>query len=155
MPKIGFLYSMSRKSLRKQLNAFYDGLAAGRFTEGITGTVEYHLAEDRYDARTATDDLRRHADTLVSDGQVRVIVAAGGPISAVRALEARTAAGSNVPIVFTTVAYPVRYNLVSSTDRSIQESMAVTPSGVTSPSDTVCSAARLPECRPSLVCKDP
>jgi putative ABC transport system substrate-binding protein len=107
LDKIGFLYSMRKKSLRKQFNAFYAGLEAAGFTDGITGTVEYGVADDRY------NKLRTDADAFARDTQVRVIVAAGGPISAVKALEARTAAGRNVPIVFTTVAYPFNYGLVS------------------------------------------
>ena len=86
MDKIGFLYSMTKKSLRKQLNAFFDGLKSANFVDGTNGTIEFRVAEDDYDL------LLRQAKELVADPAVKVIVAAGGPISALQAKEARTQA---------------------------------------------------------------
>jgi putative ABC transport system substrate-binding protein len=105
MDKIGFLYSMTKKSLRKQLNAFYDGLKSANFVDGKDGTVEFRVAEDDYDL------LMRQAKELVADPDVKVIVAAGGPISALKAKEARAQADSHVPIVYTPIADPAGYGL--------------------------------------------
>ena len=105
MDKIGFLYSMTKKSLRKQLNAFFDGLKSANFVDGTNGTIEFRVAEDDYDL------LLRQAKELVADPAVKVIVAAGGPISALHAKEARRQANSNVPIVYTPIADPAGYGL--------------------------------------------
>jgi putative ABC transport system substrate-binding protein len=105
MNKIGFLYSMTKKSLRKQLNAFFDGLKSADFVDGKSGTIEFRVAEDDYDL------LSRQAKELVADPAVKVIVAAGGPVSALKAKEARAQAGSNVPIVYTPIADPAGYGL--------------------------------------------
>ena len=40
MNKIGFLYSMTKKSLRKQLNAFFDGLKSAHFVDGKDGLFQ-------------------------------------------------------------------------------------------------------------------
>jgi putative ABC transport system substrate-binding protein len=105
MNKIGFLYSMTKKSLRKQLNAFFDGLKSAHFVDGKDGQIVFRVAEDDYDL------LARHAKELVADPEVKVIVAAGGPVSALKAKEARAQAGSNVPIVYTPIADPAGYGL--------------------------------------------
>ena len=69
----------------------------------------------------ANDDigqLRDDATTLVNDTTVKPIVAAGGPQSAIAAMDATVLANSNarktVPIVFTTVADPFGLGLVDS-----------------------------------------
>ncbi len=70
------------------------------------GKVEGHYAGD--DLGKLEDD----ADELVNDKTVKVIVAAGGPQSAIAAMNAAEEAGVNKPIVFTTVADPVGLGLV-------------------------------------------
>ena len=70
------------------------------------GNVEGHYAGD--DLGKLEDD----ADELVNDKAVKVIVAAGGPQSAIAAMNAAEEAGVNKPIVFTTVADPVGLGLV-------------------------------------------
>jgi putative ABC transport system substrate-binding protein len=105
MDKIGFLYSMTKKSLRKQLSAFFDGLKSAHFVDGRDGQIVFRVAEDDYDL------LARQAKELVADPDVKVIVAAGGPVSALKAKEAREQARSNVPIVYTPIADPAGYGL--------------------------------------------
>ena len=70
-------------------------------------------------ARYANNDsglLEDYADELVNETAVQVIVAAGGPQSAIAAMDATVEADSkprkSVPIVFTTVADPVDLKLV-------------------------------------------
>jgi putative ABC transport system substrate-binding protein len=106
-PVLGFLTSGSIAQLNKQWMAgFHRGLAESGFVEGQTVTIVYRAADDRYDRLPAL------AAELVAR-PVGVIVAAGGPVSA---LAARKATGT-IPIVFTTIADPVRSGLVASLNR--------------------------------------
>jgi putative ABC transport system substrate-binding protein len=73
------------------------------------------------DVRYADDDIGKledHADDLVRDAQVEVIVAAGGPQSAIAAMDATADAepkpANRKPVVFTSVADPVGFGLVDS-----------------------------------------
>jgi len=100
-PKIGFLYSGSKNSLRTQFTAFHVGLKNIGFVDGQNVDIVYRSAEDNYPA------LDRHVADFVGL-QVKVIVAAGGPISALRAHNGTR----TIPIVFTTVADPIGYGLV-------------------------------------------
>lgn len=127
LDKIGFLYSMTKKSLRKQFNAFYDGLRSVGFIDGKDGKIEYRLADDDY---TRLPDL---AKQLVQDAKVKVIVAAGGPVAAVKAKAARESVGRDVPIVFTTIADPEGYGLV--TDRAHPDKNATGTAGLTTELD--------------------
>ena len=70
------------------------------------GQIDGHYAED--DIGKLEDD----ADELVNDASVEVIVAAGGPQSAIAAMEAAEEAGLKKRIVFTTVVDPVGLGLV-------------------------------------------
>jgi len=76
------------------------------------GATQGHYADD--DAEKLNDD----AFTLASDPTVNVIVAAGGPQSAIAAMEATAAAeplpASRKPVIFTSVADPVGLGLVDS-----------------------------------------
>ena len=97
---VGFMQTAASKYLRdeKQSNDSIDFFAYGRYADNDTG-----LLED-------------YADELVNETTVPVIVAAGGPQSAIAAMDATVQADSNtrkdVPIVFTTVADPVLLGLV-------------------------------------------
>jgi putative ABC transport system substrate-binding protein len=71
--------------------------------EGQNVAIEYRWASDQYDR------LPGLVTELINRG-VAVIVAAGGPVSAIAAKRGTT----TVPIVFTTVADPVRSGLVAS-----------------------------------------
>jgi putative ABC transport system substrate-binding protein len=105
-PLIGFLYSGSKGSLRNQFAAFHKSLKKAGYVEGQNVDIIYHSAEDAY---TVTD--YHVLDDIVRDfvkSQVQVIVAAGGPVAAVRAQQVTT----TIPIVFTTVATPIKYGLV-------------------------------------------
>ena len=100
--KIGFLYSGSKPSLRKQFRAFHQGLLRTGIVEGENVDIKYRSAEDIY------DDLDQHIDDFKNLG-VRVIVAAGGSISAKKAHDKVP----EIPIVFTAVTDPVSLGLVS------------------------------------------
>jgi putative tryptophan/tyrosine transport system substrate-binding protein len=108
MPVIGFLSTSSRRVddvLR--LAPFRQGLKEAGYVEGLNVGSEYRGAEEHYERlpELAADLLRR---------QVAVIVALGGPPTALAA----KAASTMVPIVFTiTSADPVQLGLVASFNR--------------------------------------
>ena len=107
LPVVGFLTSGSMASLNKEWAAgFRRGLAEFGYVEGQTVTIEYRAADDRYDRLPAL------AAELVRNN-VGVIVAAGGPVSALAAKKAT----DTIPIVFTTIADPVKSGLVASLNR--------------------------------------
>jgi ABC-type uncharacterized transport system substrate-binding protein len=106
MPIVGILNSTSVTLRDEQAAAFHAGLKEAGFVEGQNVVLEYRVANDRYEL------LPGLAAELINRG-VAVIVAAGGPVSAIAARKAT----STVPIVFTTVADPVRSGLVASLSR--------------------------------------
>jgi putative ABC transport system substrate-binding protein len=102
IPVIGFLIPGSKDGLNKHwVEAFHRGLAESGYVEGRNVTVDYRAADDRYDR------LPGLAAELVRN-QVAVIVASGGPVSALAAKKAT----DTVPIVFTTIADPVKSGIV-------------------------------------------
>lgn len=104
---VGFLSSGSTEALNKQwIAAFHRGLREFGYIDGQNTSIEYRGADDNY------DQLPTLAAELVHR-QVGVIVAAGGPISALAAKRAT----ETIPIVFTTVADPVKSGLVASLNR--------------------------------------
>jgi putative ABC transport system substrate-binding protein len=100
LPTVGYLQSGFRDEVA--IAAFRKGLGEKGFVENSDIRVEYHWAEDRY------DQLPKVIDDLVR-GQVKVIVALGGPV----ALAAK-AATATIPIVFYIGVDPVEIGLVSS-----------------------------------------
>lgn len=106
-PIIGFLTSGSVASLSKRsMAAFHRGLSEEGLVEGRNVSVDYRGADDNYDRLPA----------LVADfvrNQVSVIVAAGGPVSPLAAKKVT----NTIPIVFTTIADPVKSGLVESFSR--------------------------------------
>jgi ABC-type uncharacterized transport system substrate-binding protein len=106
-PVIGFLTTASPASRgSEQLAAFHSGLRQEGYTEGQNVRIEYRWANDDYSL------LRVQAKELVAL-QVAVIVAAGGPVSAIAAHDAT----KEIPIAFTTVTDPVKDGLVKSLNR--------------------------------------
>jgi putative ABC transport system substrate-binding protein len=105
-PVIGVLNSSTIGLRAEQAAAFHEGLRQTGFVEKQNLTIEYRWANNQYDRlpQLAAELLQR---------KVSVIVAAGGPVSALAAKKATT----TVPIVFTTIADPVKYGLVASLNR--------------------------------------
>src|SRR5215510_494973 len=104
-PVVGFLNSGSAGSRGEQFAAFDRGLGEPGYVDGQNVTIEYRWAEDHYDRLPvlAAELVRR----------VAVLVAGGGPVSALAAKAATT----TIPIVFTTVADPIKSGLVASLNR--------------------------------------
>ncbi|MCC6889362.1 MAG: ABC transporter substrate-binding protein [Hyphomicrobiales bacterium] len=106
LPVIGILNSAAPGLRAEQMAAFRLGLKKHGFVEKQNVLIEYRGADNRYDRLPGlAAELVKHP--------VAVIVAAGGPISAIHARKVTT----TVPIVFTTIADPVRYGLVASLNR--------------------------------------
>jgi putative tryptophan/tyrosine transport system substrate-binding protein len=105
-PVIGVLNSATGGLRAEQSSAFLEGLRQSGFVEKQNVAIEYRWANNQYDRlpELATELVQR---------KVSVIVAAGGPISAIAAKKVT----STVPIVFTTIADPVKYGLVASLNR--------------------------------------
>lgn len=107
MRMIGILDSASPESRGEELSAFYRGLReAGVDPSSII--ISYVWANNDYDGA-----LPKVAKELVKRNPA-VIVAAGGPASAI---EAQKAAPSRMPIVFTTIANPISSGLVVDLNR--------------------------------------
>jgi putative tryptophan/tyrosine transport system substrate-binding protein len=101
-PTIGFLTSGSLAALNEQWMAgFHRGLGESGLVDGQNVSIEYRAADDKYER------LDGFAAEFVRNN-VGVIVAAGGPVSALAAKRA----SSTIPIVFTTIADPVKSGLV-------------------------------------------
>src|SRR3954452_19165493 len=101
MPIVGILNSTTVGLRDEQAAPFRAGLKEAGFVEGQNVTFETRVANDRYEL------LPRLTQELIDRG-VAVIVAAGGPVTAIAARKVT----STVPIVFTTIADPVRSGLV-------------------------------------------
>ena len=102
MATIGFLDSASPISRGDELDSFFEGLASAGVT-GQNAMILYAWANNDYSL------LPNLVQQLISSN-VDVIVAAGGPVSALAAKNAT----STKPIVFTTVTDPVASGLVQS-----------------------------------------
>ena len=102
MSTIGFLDSASPVSRGDELDAFFSGLASAGVT-GQDAMILYAWASNDYSL------LPSLAQQLINSN-VDVIVAAGGPVSALATKNATT----TIPIVFTTVTDPVGSGLVQS-----------------------------------------
>jgi len=106
--KIGVLYSGTKKSLRKQLDAFLEGLKEEN--PGFVPGKKIKIIGPRYADDDYETKLPKHAKNLIDTEKVAVLVAAGGPVCALAAPKATT----KIPVVFTSVANPVKNGLVTS-----------------------------------------
>jgi putative tryptophan/tyrosine transport system substrate-binding protein len=105
MPVIGFLSARSPDDTGPVLQAFLKGLGEAGFFDGQNVTIEYRWARGEYDR------LPAFAAEFVQR-RVNVLVATGGPPSAVAAKQAT----STIPIVFV-AGDPVKDGLVTSLNR--------------------------------------
>jgi putative tryptophan/tyrosine transport system substrate-binding protein len=106
MPVVGFLSSASARPFTQVVMAFSEGLKELGYVDGQNVAIEYRWAEDRYDRLPVlAAELVRHP--------VAVIVASGGPVSALAA----KGATATIPIVFTAVSDPIGSGLVESMNR--------------------------------------
>jgi putative ABC transport system substrate-binding protein len=102
IPVVGFLTSGSKDALNKQwVAAVHRGLGEVGYVDGQNVRIDYRAADDHYDR------LPGLAAEFVRN-RVAVIIAAGGPVSALAAKKA----SDTIPIVFTTIADPVKSGLV-------------------------------------------
>jgi putative ABC transport system substrate-binding protein len=105
MPVIGFLGPGSADSDAYRVKAFRQGLQEAGYVEGTNVTIDYRWAEGHYEhlPALAADLLRRHVDVIVTSGTPPTLAA--------------KAATTTVPIVFESVADPVRLGVVASFSR--------------------------------------
>ena len=106
LPVIGFLSSRSPSESDAVIAAFRQGLADAGHVVGQNVTIEYRWAEGDYQR------LPELAAELVRL-RVAVILAAGGPPSALAGKKATT----TIPVVFSAAGDPVRIGLVDSLSR--------------------------------------
>jgi ABC-type uncharacterized transport system substrate-binding protein len=106
LPLVGFLSSRSPGESEAVVAAFRQGLADSGYVVGQSVAIEYRWAEGKYDrlAALATELVGR---------RVAIILAAGGPPSALAAKKASTV----IPIVFSGSDDPVGLGLVHSLNR--------------------------------------
>jgi ABC-type uncharacterized transport system substrate-binding protein len=103
LPVIGFMSSRSSEESQAILAKLHEGLAEQGFVAGKNVAIEYRWADGHYDRLPAL------AAELVAR-KVAVIVAAGGPPSALAAKSAT----STIPIVFSGSSDAVRLGIVQS-----------------------------------------
>jgi putative tryptophan/tyrosine transport system substrate-binding protein len=106
IPVIGFLSSGSQQSDVWRLAAFRRGLKETGYIEGRNVASEFRWADDQYNRLPALA-------AELAQSQPAVIVAAGGPASALAA----KAASTTIPIVFAIAGDPVKLGLVASVNR--------------------------------------
>jgi len=112
LPVIGILHSGSEDANRPQIAALLTAIANAGYIDGENVTIP-----DPLYANDNPTTLANNAASLVTGtGAANVIVAAGGTAAAVAAKTANTNAGTQVPIVFTTVTDPVLSGLVVKLD---------------------------------------
>jgi len=111
MRVIGVLNSGAPETLGETVAAFHRGLGEAGYVDGQNVTIQYRWGHDDY-KRGNYKRLEALAAELAKL-PVAVLVAAGGPVSALAA----KAAAKNTPIVFTSVTDPVKSGLVKSLDR--------------------------------------
>jgi putative ABC transport system substrate-binding protein len=104
MPVIGYVHPGSLDGERRQVDAFHRALNEAGYTAGQNVAIEYRWAEGHFD----------RVPTFLADlvhRQVSAIVAGGGTALAAKA------AGTSIPIVFTSGVDPVQQGIVTSLNR--------------------------------------
>ena len=105
-PVVGVLRSTAPDDATDFLGPFRQGMMSGGFTDGENVTIDFRLAENRYDRLPAlvADLVRKQPAVIVATGAVNVALAA-------------KAATSTTPIVFVIGSDPVEHGLVASLNR--------------------------------------
>jgi putative ABC transport system substrate-binding protein len=106
MPVIGFLHAASFSAAAPQMDGLRKGVGESGYVVGRNLTIEYRLAEGRYDRLPAL------ATDLVQQ-RVAVLVTGGGNAPA----QVAKATTADIPIVFVTGSDPIRAGLVDSLNR--------------------------------------
>ena len=102
---IGFINRASAKGYEPQLSAFLKGLSEAGYVDGQNVAIEYRWAEGQHDRlpAMAADLVHRHVNVIAATTTTAALAA--------------KAATTTIPIVFETVADPIRLGLVASLNR--------------------------------------
>ena len=105
LPVVGFINRASAKGYEPQLSAFLKGLSEAGYVDGQNVAIEYRWAEVKHDRlpAMAADLVHRHVNVIAATTTTAALAA--------------KAATTTIPIVFETVADPVRLGLVASLNR--------------------------------------
>ena len=105
LPVVGFINRASAKGYEPQLSAFLKGLSEAGYVDGQNVAIEYRWAEGQHDRlpAMAADLVHRHVNVIAATTTTAALAA--------------KAATTTIPIVFETVADPVRLGLVASLNR--------------------------------------
>ena len=119
VPVVGYLYNGTTLGAASSVAEFREGLGQAGYIEGRNVEIEFRFSQgDRARLPELAADLVRR--------QVNVIVASGGPASALAA----KAITSTIPVIFVMASDPLRYGIVGSLNRPQGNVTGVTSWGV-------------------------
>ena len=105
LPVVGFLHYASASTLTHLAEAVRRGLGEAGYIEGQNVVIEYRWADSDYERlpALAVDLVRRRVNVIIAGGNV--------------AAQAARRATTNIPVVFTSGADPIKSGLVASLSR--------------------------------------